>query len=91
VPDSWLFAKGNASVRILRTGTLTLSVLGPGHVREVRSFTDPAQVVDFLRVTENTLAASGFRFKGYAADRRTGRDRRQTARGIDRRGADPAT
>lgn len=87
--DSWLFAKGDASVRILRTGTLTFSVFGPGQVREERSFAEPTHLVAFLRDTESMLAASGFRFKGFETDRRTGRDRRQKPRGPDRRRAAP--
>ena len=87
--DSWLFAKGDASVRILRTGTLTFAVCGPGRQREVHSFAEQTRLVEFLRDTEHELAADGFRFKGYAADRRAGRERRATERGMDRRGSAP--
>jgi hypothetical protein len=85
VPDSWLFAKDDATVRILRTDELTFAVCGPGRARRVRSFTDPAQFVDFLHVVEQRLADAGFRFRGYAAERRRQPDRRRVPRGPDRR------
>ena len=85
MPDSWLFAKDDATVRILRTDELTFAVSGPGRARRVRSFADPAQLVDFLHGIEQRLVDAGFRFRGYAAERRRGRDRRSAPRGPDRR------
>ena len=83
--DSWLFAKDDESVRILRTDELTFAVSGPGRARRVRSFTDPAQFVDYLHAVEQRLADAGFRFRGYAAERRRGSERRTVPRGPDRR------
>ena len=89
MPDSWLFAKGDASVRILRTGSLTFAVCGPGRQREVHSFAEQTHLVEFLKETEHELTAGGFRLAGYAADRRSGLDRRASGRGQDRRGTAP--
>lgn len=87
--DSWLFAKGPSSVRIMRTGALALAVCGPGRVRRFLSFGDDSELVAFLRDTEYALSSAGFRFRGYAADRRTRAERRGGARGVDRRGPAP--
>jgi hypothetical protein len=85
VADSWLFAKGHASVRILRTGALSVAVCGPGRVRRFLSFLSNSDLVNFLRDTEYTLSTAGFRFRGYAADRRRASERRTAPRGGERR------
>jgi hypothetical protein len=85
VADSWLFAKRDASVRIVRTGTMAVEVCGPGHARERRWFEAETQLVSFLRETDEQLVASGYRPRGYAADRRSGRERRSRPRAGDRR------
>ena len=89
MPESWLFAKGPFSVRILRTGVLSVAVCGPGRVRRFLSFMSDSDMVAFIRDTEDALAAAGFRFRGYAADRRQAAERRAIARGIDRRCPSP--
>jgi hypothetical protein len=89
VADSWLFAKGASSVRIMRTGALALAVCGPGRVRRFLSFLTETELVAFLRDTEYALASAGFRFRGYAADRRRQAERRAASRGSERRSPAP--
>jgi hypothetical protein len=89
VAESWLFAKGPSSVRIMRTGTLSLAVCGPGRVRRFLSVLSDADLVSFLRDSEYTLASAGFRFRGYAADRRQRAERRASPRGNERRSPAP--
>lgn len=87
--DSWLFAKGVSSVRIMRTGALSVAVCGPGRVRRSLSFLSEPELTTFLRDTEYALVSAGFRCRGYAADRRQLAERRATARGGDRRSPAP--
>jgi hypothetical protein len=89
VAESWLFSKGPSSVRITRTSSLALAVCGPGRVRRFLNFLSDSELVMFLRDTEYALSSAGFRFKGYAADRRQSADRREETRGIERRGPAP--
>jgi hypothetical protein len=89
VGDSWLFAKGASSVRIMRTGALALAICGPGRVRRFLSFLSETELVTFLRDTEYSLASTGFRFRGYSADRRKQAERRTASRGMERRGPAP--
>jgi hypothetical protein len=72
-------------VRILRTGALSVAVCGPGRVRRFLSFLSNSELVAFLRDTEYALSTAGFRFRGYAADRRQRAERRAATRGNDRR------
>lgn len=83
--DSWLFAKGASSVRILRTASLAVAVCGPGPVRRVLSFLNDSDLVAFLRDTEYALSSAGFRFRGYAVERRQREERRGASRGLERR------
>jgi len=46
--------------------------------------------VEFLRDTEYALSTAGFRFRGYAADRRARAERRAAQRGGERRSPAPA-
>jgi hypothetical protein len=90
VGDSWLFAKGPSSVRIMRTGSLAVAVCGPGRVRRFLSFPSDSELATFVGNTEYALSSAGFRFRGFAIDRRRRSDRRQIPRGIDRRSPSPA-
>ena len=89
VGDSWLFAKGASSVRIMRTSALSIAVCGPGRVRRFLSFLSESELVTFLRDTEYALASTGFRFRGYSTDRRQQSERRNASRGGERRGPAP--
>ena len=83
--ESSLYAKGLTSVRIMRTGALSVAVCGPGRIRRFLSFASETELVAFLRDTEYALASAGFLRRGYSADRRQAADRRANVRGIDRR------
>jgi hypothetical protein len=83
--DSWLFASDRASVRIVRTATLSCAVCGPGTKSRSLSFDSGTQLAAFLRDIEEQLAGAGYRFKGFQADRRQSRERRTTPRGRERR------
>lgn len=87
--DSWLFAKGPASVRVTRTGALSVAVCGPGRIRRFLSFLSYSDLVSSLRDTEYALSSAGFRFRGYAAERRHRAERRHCCRGIERRSPAP--
>ncbi len=87
--DSWLFAKGLSSVRILRTGALSVSICGPGRVRRFLSFLSETELMAFLRDTEYALTSAGFRSRGSVADRRQVTERRVTVRGPERRSPAP--
>ena len=69
--DSWLFVKGDTSVRILRTGPMTFDVLGPGTSRKRHAFSMDDQLVSFLQQTGQDLTAFGYRPRGYGFDRRS--------------------
>jgi hypothetical protein len=89
VADSWLFAKGTSSVRILRTAPLSLAVCGPGRVRRFLTFENDSDLVAFIANTEYVLAEAGFRFRGFAVERRQNPERRIPTRGIERRSPAP--
>lgn len=76
-------------MRIMRTGALALAVCGPGRIRRFLSFLNNSELVAFLRDSEYALSSAGFRFRGYAADRRQRAERRETSRGIERRSPAP--
>jgi hypothetical protein len=82
---AWLFVRGEESVRIVRDpGAFVLRVEGPGYEREVHAFKDEAEVGEFQRTYEARLLAEGWML-GASHERRSGRDRRGTSRGQDRR------
>jgi hypothetical protein len=70
LPDSWLFEKGDSSVRIVRTGSLMFEVCGPGTSRERHAFTQDDELVSFLHDTVQQLTAFGYRPRGYGYERR---------------------
>ena len=73
----------------MRTGGLSVAVCGPGRVRRFLSFVNDSDMVTFLRDTEHALASAGFRFRGYATDRRQTAERRSVSRGPERRNPGP--
>jgi hypothetical protein len=82
---AWLFVRGEESVRIVRDpGAFVLRVEGPGYEREVHAFKDEAEVGEFQRTYEARLLAEGWMLAA-SHERRSGRDRRGTSRGSDRR------
>jgi hypothetical protein len=85
VADSWLFAKPDAAVFVVRTGSMAVDVYGPGPARESRSFTTETDLVSFLRDTDSALVDAGYRPRGYGSDRRSRDERRDRSRAEDRR------
>ena len=83
--DSWLFVKPDAAVRIVRRGSLTFDVHGPGSAVEQRHFSADTDAVAFLQRAQEELVGSGFRFKGFEAERRERDERREERRDEDRR------
>lgn len=81
-PDSWLWEKGNSTVRIVRTGTMDFEVLGPGERCAHYTFADQKQIVSFLNTTAEELTAAGYRPRGYGFERRAVE---QPPRGSNRR------
>ena len=71
---------------VVRTGSMAVEVCGPGPAREAHAFAAETDLVSFLRETDERLVASGYRPRGYAAERRRRPDRREPKRAGDRRG-----
>jgi DNA-binding response OmpR family regulator len=72
VLDSWLFVRGEESVRIVRPQDLTLMlrVCGPGWTREVYRFESELELSAFQAAYEQRLVNSGFTFVAFREDRR---------------------
>ena len=84
--SSWLFIRNSESIWIERPYGSTLIVAGPGSHREQRDFIDEKALDAFQVALAERLAAGGWFLWAYDRDRRTGVDRRQTARATaDRR------
>jgi DNA-binding response OmpR family regulator len=84
----WLFARGRQSVLVSRTAHPgpggQLFVLGPGHSRRVYDCIDLNECISRQAEIERELVAQGYQL--LARDRRSGQDRRTSARpGADRR------
>jgi len=83
-----LFTRHDASVRLVRIarsdGTLELAVHGPGPsaISYVLTFTECLQRQSRI---EHTLIAEGYHLHKALAERRSGRERRHSGRGPDRR------
>jgi hypothetical protein len=77
---SWLYTRGDDSVFIIELAPLQLGVCGPGLERQVCAFRDGDELFAFNQQQTNALVAAGFRFQGFAVDRRNGTDRRRVTR-----------
>jgi hypothetical protein len=87
MPSSWLFIRQNETVRVFRPGPpyLQLAIAGPqGHRRTLR-FDREVDLKTFQRDHEQQLIEDGWHLEGVDIDRRSGSDRRSSARGPDRR------
>jgi hypothetical protein len=85
--SSWLFIRHNETVRVFRPGPpyLQLAIAGPqGHRRMLR-FDREADLQTFQRDHEQQMIEDGWHLEGSNVERRSGQDRRKTARGVDRR------
>jgi DNA-binding response OmpR family regulator len=70
VLDSWLFVRGDESVRIVRRGDFELSVFGPGLKRGVCRFGSELELSTYQADYEQRLVNSGFTFEAFCEDRR---------------------
>lgn len=86
---AWLFTRDQQSVRMLRvaedTGLMRLLVHGPGRATAVYNSDDLVESMRHQADLERTLLAQGFQLDQSTANRRSGRERRLTPRGPDRR------
>jgi hypothetical protein len=85
--SSWLFIRRNETVRILRPGPpyLQLAIAGPQGHRTTLRFDREADLEAFQRDHEQQLIKDGWHLDGTDVQRRSGHDRRQRARGPERR------
>ena len=85
-----LFTRGPQSVRLVRVGRpagpVRLLVLGPGTSSSVYESPDAIDCVSYQSQIESALVGEGYQLASFAsAERRAGRERRQSARSGDRR------
>ena len=85
-----LFTRGPQSVRLVRVGRtngpVRLLVLGPGTSSSVYEAPDAIDCVAYQSQIESALVGEGYQLASFsAANRRSGLERRQNARGNDRR------
>ena len=88
VETIWLFVRGGESVRVIRAATpegrARLLIYGPGNTQATHEFQDGVTCTERESEIERALVADGFTLEQFT-DRRSGLDRRSTARGGDRR------
>jgi hypothetical protein len=88
VETVWLFVRGGESVRVIRAATpegrARLLIYGPGNTQATHEFQDGVTCTQRESEIEQELVADGFTLEQFT-DRRSGLDRRSTARGGDRR------
>jgi hypothetical protein len=83
--DSWLFVRGDESVRIARRGDLELTISGPGWKRAIHRFSSELELSTFQADHEQRLVHTGFSFEAFRADRRGGDKYHPEFKGRDRR------
>ena len=79
-PASWLFIKGNQSIWIERPYGCSIIVAGPGAIREEHDFPDEDALQVYQIGIADKLASAGWLLWGVNRQRRSGDDRRGTAR-----------
>ena len=86
-PASWLFIRRNETVRVFRPGPpyLQLAIAGPQGLRRTLRFDREADLQTFQRDHEQQLIKDGWHLEGVDIERRSGKDRRKSGRGADRR------
>ena len=86
-PSSWLFVKGDQSIRVVRPPAATaLSVSGPGRARAQYAFDGEAAVQAYQMELAEQFSAAGWILIGENYERRSGGERRQAKRdATDRR------
>jgi len=84
--SSWLFVKGEESIRVVRPGSGGLILLGPGPLRDVRDFANETDLQEYQVQLAERLGERGWILLAPDAERRSGQERRQTSRmSADRR------
>jgi hypothetical protein len=78
--SSWLFVRGDESIRVVRPEGRGLVVLGPGALREVRDFGTEADLQEYQVALAERLSELGWVLLGPDVDRRKGTDRRRAPR-----------
>lgn len=86
-PSSWLFVRGDESIRVFRPAAApALSVHGPGKARARYAFDGEAAVQAYQMELAEQFSAAGWILIGENYDRRSGGERRASPRdGSDRR------
>ena len=80
-PSSWLFVKGDQSVRVVRPPAVTvLNVSGPGHARARYSFNEETAMQAYQIELAEQFSTAGWVLVGENVDRRSGLERRTAAR-----------
>jgi hypothetical protein len=82
---AWLYVRGDQSVRIVMDGG-SLAVYGPGDLFRRHDYHDDAAAVLEHSVHEQQLVRDGWWLERMTTERRSGSDRRKTARTDRRRG-----
>ena len=79
---SWLFLRGDSSVRVVRFGygMVVITVEGPGSAKTVHGFENERRAQDFLVSVQEKLLADRWTFRGADVERRVLPDRRATPR-----------
>ncbi|MGE0591792.1 MAG: hypothetical protein AB7G23_01560 [Vicinamibacterales bacterium] len=84
---SWLFTRGPESIHIVRQEGGRLTVEGPGAKHQQHRFDTEDAIQRFQVTLAEELSEAGWLLFGVDRERRTGRERRTTGRGPDRRNA----
>jgi len=83
--SSWLFVKGDESIRIACPSPTVLSVSGPGTSRARYTFDGVDAVQAYQIELAEEFSSGGWVLMGENYDRRTGRERRTVRRGDEDR------
>jgi DNA-binding response OmpR family regulator len=78
--QSWLFTRNGESIWMVRTTTTELAVAGPNRERSVYTFEHERELLSFQAEYQQRLTLGGFTLQAAGSDRRSGRDRRESAR-----------
>jgi hypothetical protein len=84
-PSSWLFVKGDASVRLVCPGPGNLDVCGPGSTRTRYTFTAESELQAYQMELAEAFSSGGWFLMGENYERRTGQERRRPGRNTQER------
>jgi hypothetical protein len=89
-PSSWLFVKGDTSIRLVCAGPGTLDVCGPGSTRTRYTFQAESELQAYQVELAEAFSSGGWFLLGENSDRRAGTERRRPGRNTpERRGPAP--